>query len=62
LRPGSRTFGAGVRRFGAVAAVCAVLSIASLVLYPASILLPVGRVLCMLWTITAGVAMARALR
>jgi hypothetical protein len=62
LRPGSRTFGPGVRRFGAVAAVLAVLSIASVVFYPASILLPVGRLLCMVWTVTAGVALARATR
>ena len=62
LRPGSRTFGVGVRRFGAVAAACAVLSVASLVFYPASILLPVGRLLCMVWTITAGVRLARAPR
>lgn len=62
LPPGSRTFGPGVRRFGAVAAVLAVLSIVSVVLYPASILLPVGRLLCIVWTITAGVALARATR
>jgi hypothetical protein len=62
LRPGSRTFGPGVRRFGAVAAVCAVLSLVSIVLYPASILLPVGRLLCMVWSITAGIALARATR
>lgn len=62
LRPGSRLFGRGVRGFGAVAAGCAVLSIASIVLYPASILLPIGRLLCMVWTITAGVRLARAPR
>jgi hypothetical protein len=55
LRPGSRMFGRGVQAFGAVAAVCAILSIASIVLYPASILLPVGRLLCMAWTIAAGI-------
>ena len=36
------------------------MSIASIVLYPASILLPVGRVLCMVWTIAAGVRLTRA--
>jgi hypothetical protein len=58
LQPGSRLWGRGVRGFGWVAATCAVLSIASIVLYPASILLPVGRLLCMVWTITAGVRLA----
>lgn len=62
LRPGSRLFGRGVRGFGAVAAVLAMLSIASIVLYPASILLPVGRLLCMAWTITAAVRLTRAPR
>jgi hypothetical protein len=55
LRPGSQMWGRGVRGFGWVAATCAILSIASIVLYPASILLPVGRLLCMIWTIVAGV-------
>jgi hypothetical protein len=62
LRPGSRMFGRGVRGFGGFAAVCAMLSIASIVLYPASILLPVGRLLCMVWTITAGIRLARPTR
>jgi hypothetical protein len=62
LRPGSRLFGRGVRGFGGVAAVCALLSIASIVLYPASILLPVGRLLCMVWAITAGISLARTPR
>jgi hypothetical protein len=62
LRPGSRMFGRVVRGFGAVAAVCAMLSIVSIVLYPATILLPVGRLLCMVWTVTAGIRLARAPR
>ena len=60
LRPGARMWGRGVRGFGWVAATCAILSIASIVLYPASILLPVGRLLCMVWTITAGIRLVRA--
>jgi hypothetical protein len=39
--------------FGAVAAILAVLSIASTVWFYASILLPVGRLLCMLWLVVA---------
>jgi hypothetical protein len=62
LQPGSRMWGRGVRGFGWVAATCAILSIASIVLYPASILLPVGRLLCMAWTITAGIRLVRAPR
>jgi hypothetical protein len=60
LQPGSRMWGRGVRAFGWVAATCAILSLASIVLYPASILLPVGRLLCMVWTITAGIRLVRA--
>lgn len=62
LQPGSRAFGRGVRRFGAVAAVCALLSVFSIVFYYASIFLPVGRLLSMLWTVTAGVSIARGRR
>jgi hypothetical protein len=62
LRPGSRLWGRGVRGFAWVAASCAILSIASIALYPASILLPVGRLLCMVWTITAGIRLVRAPR
>jgi hypothetical protein len=62
LQPGSRMWGRGVRGFGWVAATCAILSIASIVLYPASILLPVGRLLCMAWTITAGIRLVHAPR
>lgn len=62
LQPGSRMWGRGVRGFGWVAATCAILSIASIALYPASILLPVGRLLCMVWTIIAGIRLVRAPR
>jgi hypothetical protein len=44
---------------GAVAAVVAVLSLASTVWFPASVLLPVGRLLCMAWAVTAGVSLLR---
>lgn len=47
------------RGFGYVAGVLAVASVASVVFYYASILLPVGRVLCMLWTVVAGLRLAR---
>lgn len=50
---------AGVRRFGYVAAVPAVASVVSLAWFPASILLPIGRLLCTLWCVVAGFVLAR---
>jgi hypothetical protein len=54
-----RLFGAPTRWFGLVAGGIAVLSVVSLVFYYASIALPVGRVLSMVWTIVAGVVVYR---
>ncbi|QYN39200.1 hypothetical protein K1T35_19570 [Pseudonocardia sp. DSM 110487] len=56
-----RLFGAPTRWFGLVAGGIAVLSVLSLVIYPASIALPAGRVLSMVWTIVAGVGVYRRL-
>lgn len=52
--------GAGVVRramriFGWVAGVIAVVSILSLFLYYANVFLPLGRVLCMVWSVTIGI-------
>jgi hypothetical protein len=54
-----RLFGAPTRWFGVVAGGIAVLSVLSLVIYYASIALPVGRVLSMVWTVVAGVVAYR---
>jgi hypothetical protein len=54
-----RLFGAPTRWFGAVAGGIAVLSVLSLAIYYATIALPVGRVLSMVWTIVAGVVVHR---
>jgi hypothetical protein len=54
-----RLFGAPTRWFGFVAGGIAVLSVLSLAMYYASIALPVGRVLSMVWTIVAGVVIIR---
>ena len=54
-----RLFGAPTRWFGVVAGGIAVLSVLSLAMYYASIALPVGRVLSMVWTIVAGVVVYR---
>lgn len=48
-----------VRWLGYVAATCAVLSVLSVGVYYASAFLPLGRVLCMIWTVSAGVSIAR---
>lgn len=48
-----------IRVFGVVAAVPAVLSLLSLALFYASALLPLGRLLCMLWTVAAAVSVTR---
>ena len=42
-----------------VAAVPAVLSVVSLLWFPASILILLGRLLCMIWTISAAVSVTR---
>lgn len=52
-------FGAPTRWFGLVAGGIAVLSVLSLVIYYASIALPAGRVLSMVWTIVAGIVVYR---
>ncbi|TWF80574.1 hypothetical protein FHX44_116517 [Pseudonocardia hierapolitana] len=54
-----RLFGAPTRWFGLVAGGIAVLSVLSLVIYYASIALPVGRLLSMVWTVVAGVVAYR---
>ena len=54
-----RLFGAPTRWFGFVAGGIAVLSVLSLAIYYASVALPVGRVLSMVWTIVAGVVIIR---
>lgn len=54
-----RLFGAPTRWFGFVAGGIAALSVLSLAMYYASIALPVGRVLSMVWTIVAGVVIIR---
>lgn len=55
----SRSWTRPVRVFGIIAAVPAVLSILSLAWYYASVALPVGRVLCMVALIIAGVSLLR---
>jgi hypothetical protein len=57
-----RLFGAPTRWFGVVAGGIAVLSLLSLAIYPATIAIPVGRVLSMVWTIVAGVVVLRRAR
>ena len=47
--------------FGLAAAVPAVLSVASTLWFYASVLLPVGRLLCMAWLIVAGISLLRGL-
>jgi hypothetical protein len=48
-----------VRGLGFVAGTLAVLSVLSIGIYYATALLPIGRVLSMLWTVVAGIALAR---
>lgn len=50
-------FPKGIRWFGYVAATPAVLGAFSLLFYYANIFLPVGRTLCMVWCVAAGIAM-----
>lgn len=48
-----------VRVLGIIAASCAVLSVLSVAVYYASAFLPLGRVLAMIWLVSAGVSIAR---
>jgi hypothetical protein len=52
----------GIRWLGIVAAIPAVLSVISLVWYPGMVLLPIGRVLSLLWSIVAAVGLLRRSR
>ena len=54
--------GRGIRILGVVAAVPALLSVASLAWFYASALILLGRLLCMVWTVAAGVALVRRAR
>jgi hypothetical protein len=54
--------GPPTRWFGLVSGAIAMLSVLSLVIYYASVALPVGRVLSMVWTIVAGVVVYRRVR
>ena len=51
--------GRGIRVLGVVAAVPALLSAASLAWFEASVFILAGRLLCMVWTLAAGVALVR---
>lgn len=55
-------FGRGVRRFGMVAAALAIASIFSLVFYYANAFLPIGRIACMIWAVSASVSLIRSSR
>lgn len=55
-------FGAPTRWFGLVAGGLAVLSVLSVGFYYASVLLPGGRVLSMVWTVVAGIGVYRRVR
>lgn len=52
----------GIRIYGWVAAIPAVLSVLSVPVYLASVLLPVGRILCLVWCAVAGVAVLVGVR
>lgn len=56
------SIGRGVRALGYVAGSLAVLSVLSVGVYYANALLPLGRVLCMLWAVTVGVSLWRRRR
>lgn len=53
-------FGRPARVFGYIAGAIAMLSILSLGIYCATALLPIGRVLSMIWTVVAAIRLARA--
>lgn len=55
-------FGKGVRVLSAVAVVVCVLSLTSLLVWQAAALILLGRLLCMVWTITAAASMIRRQR
>ena len=55
-------FGKGVRVFAWVAFVPAVASVISLVVFQGAALILLGRLLCMIWTLTAAIVVARANR
>lgn len=52
----------GTRGLGMVAGVVAVLSILSIAVYVASALLPLGRILCMVWAFAVGIALTKGSR
>lgn len=54
--------GRGIRVFGLIAAVPALLSVTSLAFFYANALILLGRILCMLWIVTAGITLFRATR
>ena len=54
--------GRGIRVLGVIAAVPALLAVASLAWFYASVLILLGRLLCMVWTVAAGVALIRRAR
>jgi hypothetical protein len=58
----SRTFSKPVRVFGIVAAVPAIASLVSLVWFNGAVLILLGRLLCMVWTIAAAVSLFRGAR
>lgn len=55
-------FSRGVRRFGTIAAALAIASVFSLVFYFANAFLPIGRIACMIWAISAAVSLIRSSR
>lgn len=54
--------GRGIRVFGLIATVPALLSVISLAFFYANALILLGRILCMLWIVTAGITLFRATR
>ncbi|WP_232667969.1 hypothetical protein [Pseudonocardia sp. TRM90224] len=57
-----RLLGNPTRWFGFIAGTLAMLSVLSLAIYYASVLLPVGRVLSMVWTVVAAIVIYRRVR
>jgi uncharacterized protein involved in cysteine biosynthesis len=45
---------------GIVAAVLSILSLASLVFFPASVLIPLGRLLAFVWSVAVGILLVRS--
>ena len=54
-------FGRGVRGLAWVAVVPSVASLVSLVVYEGAALILLGRLLCMIWTVSAAVSVSRAM-